>query len=59
MANSELDWMCLYVGEKCIGFTTIGLMELVLENSVTMAFLVEDDACRCFNERKTHTKNIQ
>ena len=48
--------MCLIAFEKCVGFTTIGHMELVLGNSMTMALLVEAEACRCFNERKTHTQ---
>ena len=37
-------------------FTTIGLMELVLGNSITMALLMEVEACRYLNERTTHTK---
>ena len=46
MANSViLSSMCFFAGEKCIGFTTIGLMESVLGNSMKMALLVEAEAC--------------
>ena len=37
--------MCFFTGEKCIGFTTIGLMESVLGNSMKKDLLMEAKAC--------------
>ena len=44
----------MIAGGKCRRFTTIGIMESVLGNSITMALLMEVEACRYLNERKTH-----
>ena len=45
----------MIAGGKCRRFATIGLMESVLGNSMTMDLLMEAKACRYLNERTTHT----
>ena len=60
MDNSViLSWMWLIAGEKCVGFTTIGLMESVWGNSMTMALLVEVEAFNVSMEGQYTHRNIQ
>ena len=49
----------MIAGGKCRRFATVGLMELVLGNSMTMALRMEDEACRYLNERTIHIEFTQ
>ena len=44
----------MIAGGKCRGFSTIGLMESTLRNSMNITFLVEIEANKHFNEEITH-----